>query len=707
MLRRLAFPATACCFALLLACQPETTRMEPVRRFARDTGVEASADRSKSATLGAETRTVLAGYHTAVLTQSGPGAIEPGQQLSFDVPVPPRLRGERQILTQVVIGDPTSSRELRSRLVPVKSGPAGETIQLEFQVPKRPKSARLRYFAAGTAVPETAQRTHRTGAIEIASGSRLEFGLGLLSAAAQGPVQFQVSACEADVCTLLFDETVEGTEKNPVSWQDRDVPLSEYAGRDISLEFTTTLLREDADLPSLPIWSEPILWSPVPRLRDDVNVILISIDTLGARHLPAYGYELDTAPFLQQHFGETGLVFENLVAAAPMTAPAHMSIFTSVSPVTHGVHNHRVGGIGRLSHGIRTLAELLQDAGVSTAAFTENGAIMQTSGFSRGFDVYAEDKSPNLFLPRGQIQQTLERARAWLIRNADRRFFLFLHTYQVHYPYSLPAAYKRILPGPAPGSSSAPKLPKKWEPLAYDREIRYTDDQLRVFFSWLEENGFSENTVVVLTSDHGEEFGEHGHLAHGATLHAEVTHVPLMLSGPGIPSGQRRSVPVSHLDLMPTILDFFQIPVPEQAQGRSLRDEILEDDPTPALVPIYSETQMRTGRDTTGQIVRIQPPRIAVRLGDRKLVRSPAGRRIEYQYFNLLEDPEEKHDLYPEHQDEASDLVRLLANYTKRGQQLQRTLAEAADAESQADADPEAFIDPEHRRKLRALGYVD
>jgi arylsulfatase A-like enzyme len=334
---------------------------------------------------------------------------------------------------------------------------------------------------------------------------------------------------------------------------------------------------------------------------------------------------------------------------------------------------------------------------LTTAAVTENGPLNARRGLGYGFESFHENRSPEV--AQGHIQDTFARARRWLERHSDRRFFLFVHTYQVHAPYTPPERYRRLFAAPP---ADAREESGRDEDLAalYDAEIRYTDDALRSFFASLEAQGLAGKTITVLTSDHGEEFREHGFLQHGVNLHGEITHVPLLVRGPGIPSGARVRTTVGHADLMPTLLELAGIPDSRGGMGRSFASVLRgvagdQDD-----VPVYSETWITVGTDAKGRRVSVPQPTLAVQVGSRKLIRRPHadGDGFRYQYFDRSRDPGERDDLWPSQQRAARDLRELLDHYTAYANRFR-----PAPHPSEGVVER---IEPSRIEKLRALGYV-
>jgi arylsulfatase A-like enzyme len=380
-----------------------------------------------------------------------------------------------------------------------------------------------------------------------------------------------------------------------------------------------------------------------------------------------------------------------------------MSIFTGLYPSVHNV----VEGLDKLSPVVLTLAEVLREHGLVTGAITENAAIVLSKGFGRGFETYIENKGSDLWSFEGQVDRSFGRALDFFDRHGDQRFFLFLHTYQVHYPYAPPDEYAELFPEPPAGRPPHPEVPPERDPALYDREIRYVDDQMRLLFQAMEERGLADTTLVVVTSDHGDEFMEHGFLDHGGNVHDDVVYVPLLFHGPGVPAGHRVAQPAAHVDVMPTLLDLVGIPQPEFVQGRSMAGPLRGDPRLLEERPIYSETWVPWARVAgKKRILRIQTPTIAVRLGDRKLVRHPKWDAHGYKFYDLESDPREENNRYPELREEVADLQELLDTYLVRAEEQREAIARR-EREEALERESDLSIDPEREEKLRALGYIE
>ena len=325
------------------------------------------------------------------------------------------------------------------------------------------------------------------------------------------------------------------------------------------------------------------------------NVLLISLDTLRADHLSCYGYKRATSPRIDQ-VAQEGVRFENFVAASNWTVPSHMSIFTSLYPSWHGVEN----GSRSLGKGVPTLAQVLAKQGYTTAAFVTGPTLSHRFGFQRGFQLYDDFTATlmcetNLFedhpadsrgimdVPTDRIITNL--ATLWLKQHGQEKFFLFLHYWDCHADYIPPAPYDRLFDpgykGRENGRDITEREPQIESGIAprdlahlmalYDGEIAHTDDHVGQVLQLLRDMGLAKKTLLIIVSDHGEGFMEHGKVFHGNSLFEELIHVPLILRLPGvIPAGRRIKDNASQVDVMPTVLGLLGIAAPAGLQGIDL-----------------------------------------------------------------------------------------------------------------------------------------
>jgi arylsulfatase A-like enzyme len=346
------------------------------------------------------------------------------------------------------------------------------------------------------------------------------------------------------------------------------------------------------------------------------NLLLISIDTLRADHLKCYGYDRDTSPHLDR-LAKEGVLFENLTAAAPWTVPSHMSMFTSLYPSIHGVVNFT----NQLGEGVPTLAGRLAESGYVTAAFVTSASMNHFFGFNRGFQSYDDYTINQAFDNVEPLKHMVEGtgvicrvvtdplitdlATKWLTAHShsNQNFFLFLHYFDCHYDYKPPAPYDKKFDPDYKGSENGRDILQREADILkfisvmdlahmmalYDGDIAETDEEVGKILQLLQDLGLSEKTLVIVLSDHGEGFLEHGKIRHGNSLYEELLHAPLIMRLPGvIPAGKRVAGNVSHVDLMPTVLGLLHLRGPSQVQGIDLSPVILGNEPVPDRL-IYSE----------------------------------------------------------------------------------------------------------------------
>jgi arylsulfatase A-like enzyme len=302
------------------------------------------------------------------------------------------------------------------------------------------------------------------------------------------------------------------------------------------------------------------------------NVVLISVDTLGAAHLGCYGYERDTAPNVCAFF-ERGLRFDRALSQSSWTAPAHASMLTGLTPARHGV---AYGPLIPRLRGVPTLFSVLRSEGYLTAAY-HGGAYVNPV-----IDPAQVDVTGRLQL-RGDLPSLLD--DVLIRRSTDQPFFLFVHGFDVHTPYA--PARNRFLPTDseldAAASSnrfcsyadrpdrsrfldpaSVPREPatQRYLEALYDSEILEVDESLGEFFQKLESRGLLEDTIVILTSDHGEEFFEHGSCEHIKTVYNELIHVPLFVRAPGLTPRSVDTPVAASVSILPTLLDLLGLERP-------------------------------------------------------------------------------------------------------------------------------------------------
>jgi len=454
------------------------------------------------------------------------------------------------------------------------------------------------------------------------------------------------------------------------------------------------------------------------------NIVVILADTLRADHLSCYGRSPQTSPNLDA-LAELGVLFENYVAAATWTKPSVGTMFTGLAPRAHqAVISHRdvsrlvemnAYRIQALKNGFETLAELFAHGGYRTGYFQCNPHARPEFGYGQGFDEAR-------FNPGYVMPHQLEEVMVWLMEEPDQPSFIFLHEIDPHGPYTPSPYLFKQLHGVTMNeakqdldSSEAEMIQsfisnydagadrvdlsvmsqetKRYFQMLYDAEIHMVDEQVGRFVNFLRRQNLLSDTVLVFTSDHGEGFFEHGFYGHSACQpYRELTHVPLIISGPGVPDGVRMPHSASMLDLYPTILALAGLSTPDYITGAPLingaGDVTIESDRT-AYIDLDYWTKPVKEWDA------------ALVLGKYLVTSRESG--DSHAIFNREEDPGEKVNLLETEgieADEADRLLALLEEETAR----HAALGERFGGPEWAEPDDE--LREEMDEQLKALGYV-
>jgi arylsulfatase A-like enzyme len=313
------------------------------------------------------------------------------------------------------------------------------------------------------------------------------------------------------------------------------------------------------------------------------NILLISIDALRADHLGCYDYDRPTSPILDR-LASRGTRFSKAFANTHGTPPSHTTLLSSLYQESHRVgipRNPSEAALQSVPNGVAMVQEILSDNGWHTLAVTGGGYMSADFGFARGFDSY-NDRARKVDRAEKILVDALRRTLV-----DDRPVFAFLHTYQVHSPYAPPERFLNLFGEHSstlePTSEALIEIQGRAAEILsrgdfdflealYDGEIRFTDEILGKLLDSLDEIGFLGNTVIIVTADHGEEFGEHGGVLHGGKLFDELLHVPLIITGRGIRRGFVDPSLVSLIDIAPTVLSLAGLAVPATMEGRNLLD---------------------------------------------------------------------------------------------------------------------------------------
>jgi len=441
-------------------------------------------------------------------------------------------------------------------------------------------------------------------------------------------------------------------------------------------------------------------WTPRSYPSPDApNIILISLDTVRMDRLTAYGYERPTTPFLKS-LADKGVRFTNSYSQAPRTSPSHATMFSGEL-----AHEHQVyAASNKLSWRTDTIAELLYRAGYATFATGTSRRFVPETGFNQGFEVYKDAWTPTKNERSAAAIEHFERfltTRSSELKN--RPLFAFIHLFDAHAPYSPPnahaARFTKLRPDLLPSETIqfiqthhyehqvvAPDKLRYLQDL-YDGGLTYLDLQLERL---LNDRKLPNDrpTVIIITSDHGEAFKEHGYLGHGKFLYEELMRVPLIMVWEGhIPPGTTREDVAQNVDLYSTILEFSGLPLPKDTFSRSLvavatgsADSLAQPYPGFTDVQVYNQLTEHWAIAATMDGYRF------------KLTRKGEA----YTLFNLTEDPGEKKEVYTKFPETASALIALA-----------RTVGLPFGDAPAPRADQRREVSEEELEALRAIGYVD
>ena len=399
-------------------------------------------------------------------------------------------------------------------------------------------------------------------------------------------------------------------------------------------------------------------WWPSSYAPADGPIIVISIDTLRADRLPAYGYTKVRTPNIDA-LAAAGTTFERAYSHVPQTLPAHASILSGELPFEHGVRDN-VGFT--VKKGQWFVQRVLQERGWSTGGFVSAYVLRAAVGMNQGFDTY-DSELPAASGERsiGQVQRggeaTLAAAEKWLnTRDPKKPFFFFLHVYEPHKPYTPPPRFAAFDP--------------------YDGEVAYTDEIIGRLFDRLRALDLYDRSTIVVLSDHGEGLGEHGEQEHGLFLYNSTTHIPFIIKLPGQRQARRVATPVQQIDLVPTFLDLAGAPARSGLHGRSLRP-LLEGTGSIADTGIYSEALYSRYHFGWSELYGLTDSKY-------RLIRAPRD-----ELYDVERDPKESASIAAER---------------PQVRQAMRAALETLIANTTLGA-PSAVTD-EDRQRLAALGYV-
>jgi arylsulfatase A-like enzyme len=406
------------------------------------------------------------------------------------------------------------------------------------------------------------------------------------------------------------------------------------------------------------------------------NIVLVVIDTLRADHLPFYGYPKETAPFLSE-LAARGVVFEKAYAASSWTSPATASIFTSLYPFQHGVtmgllvqkrliDKDSSIKINRIPEELTTLPEVFHINGYRTFGISDNYNISKNQGFTQGFDRFLCFSHTGGRFINEQIR--------WMKKKilTGEKYFLYVHYNDPHLPYKIPLEE---------GEKSGNRLTDM--KAIYDKEISRVDHCIKELY---EKFGWSQNTLLIITADHGEEMNEKGRYGHGKSLLNTVIRVPLLFYYPhgGLFGGKRLRANVSTMDILPTLISFLNFPRTKGLSGQDLMPEVKRAAESSRDRFIFSHLQVKRGsrNDILQKACLYRDHKYIYKFPERHLL------------YNLKEDPGERRNRF----DDGRETARMLAA---------RLFAFEKDSPRYSAAYVDIELDNKSLEQLRTLGYVD
>ncbi|HUE87678.1 MAG TPA: sulfatase [Vicinamibacterales bacterium] len=554
-----------------------------------------------------------------------------------------------------------------------------------------------------------------------------------------GPVTFRVSARPQGSTDAASAVEVDYTVTRPNRWDPYPIDLSRLAGQSVTLSFE---LRSETP-GALGFWGAPVIralgarpQTARPAATGDgtppQGVIIVQADTLRRDHLNIYGHSRETAPFLTR-MAQEGAVFNHAIANGSWTKVSSPSILTGLYPTTHGVARQT----DRLPSSATTMAEAYRSAGYATLSLSSVPFTGQYTNLHQGFEELHESASlPGAGTPLSAktSREYVDRLLAWIERHREVPFFAYLHIFDPHSPYEPYAPYNTKWSDPArmeahrqrvqtvmkvvedpfmrqvgfPNRAELEKVnldPEEYvrqELDWYDGSIRGMDAELGRLFEQLRRMGLDDRTLVVVTSDHGTEFLDHGRFWHGQSVYGELTNIPLILRWPArVPAGRSIDDLVQMIDIMPTMLDLTGIAHPEGIQGQSLLPFLSAaaaagtgEWPGWTPRPAISERWPTTNNAPPSQI----RESVSIIDGNWKLIHNTVrpDDLPEFELFDYYKDPLNLKNVAADHPEVIARLSKAIAGWKQM----------ATAARVKPDAESTRALSAEELQRLRSLGYV-
>lgn len=615
----------------------------------------------------------------------------------YDVNVPAeRVKvGQNRLMlrfggTTVVNGQTLAAAVASMRVIRGTPAPAGS----EYSAPHFAE-LRTEIAVGGVQRRALAVRTPTTLSwyLEVPQGSKLGFGVGVSGDKPKGAKASVVITPEGGAPSELFSTELK------TEWRDEVIALDAYAGKVVRID-----LKAEGDVGAGRVaFSTPAILLKPTKLdkpkKTAKNVVLLVIDTLRAQSLKVYDSKSRVKTPVLDQIASEGTVFEACQAPENWTKPSTASLLTGLFPATHGAKTDGA----MLPKGATMLSEALKEGGFTTGSFIANGYVSDKFGFNQGWDYYTnyirEKKTTD-------AENVFKEAGDWIEQHKGERFFAYVHTIDPHVPYDPPEQFLsmyrttpytgQVAPRKTPeqladAKRSPPRVTfnaadKQYLRDLYDGEISYHDHYLGLFVERLKKLGVYDDTIFVITADHGEEFDEHGSWGHGHSVYQELLWIPYIVRFPGVvPAGKRIPQAVSSMSVFPTVMEAVGMPLPSQLEDRSLLGFVRGGEPPP--VPVAFSDFLDDRR--------------VIRAGRWKLIL----RGLNETFFDLESDPSEKKEL-----DGAKNPIAFRYASMMLGQFLgardRRTWLSGGAGQGVKLEKENAVIDETTREQLKAIGYV-
>jgi len=545
----------------------------------------------------------------------------------------------------------------------------------------------------------------------------LEFGYGILnefkSRVSDQSIQFRLLVERPDEEETLFSQTIDWETTKDITQEKID--LSPFAGSKVRLSFQTSDpnpgSKKENSPTIVPVWVNPLIYQ-VPE-TDQTNVILISLDTVRPDHLGCYGYQRNTSPAIDS-LATDSVLFKNSYSTTSWTLPGHVSLLTSLDCRNHQVYFP----LQKMNPDVLTLADILRTEQFYCAAFTGGGYLSETYGFSKGFDSYQEIRlHGDQAIRFDEAERLAQLSSRWLEDNKDKNFFLFLHTYQPHDPYANFSPSGRefleedaewdqvkmgILLDERGGRFYSQFSEKEKQNIIalYDGDLKYTDTFfVQPIMDKLKELGLYEKSLIILTSDHGEEFFDHEAWLHDHSIYDEGTKIPLIIKFPDTEHKGRQIEDIARItDIVPTILDQLRIKIKDtRFDGASLFP----------LLNGKEKTQRTFVSDLALREFEMAPTVISINKDNFKFIlnkktSSPYVKRMarnfngsQIELYDLEKDPRETKNLAANiaYRDLCFEFLRKINRLYEQADEMKK-------------GKDEVTLDQSLRERLKALGYI-